>query len=109
FHYFRHMDDVPRQRIDWIRRSGRAFPLKKSAAVLQPTYSVDGRSWKLEDYLEQGDVMAFLVLKDGEIVFERYRHGAGPEDRFISFSVGKSVTSVLFGVDVDAGKVATRE
>ena len=107
FYYFRHMDEVPRQRIDWVRRSGRALPLKKSGAVLQPTYIVDGRSWKLDDYLEQGSVMAFLVLKDGEIVLERYRQGAGPEDRFISFSVGKSVTSVLFGIAMDEGKVAS--
>lgn len=107
FYYFRHMDEVPKQRIDWIRRSGRTVPLKKSPAALQPTYTVEGRSWKLDDYLEQNYVMAFLVLKDGEIVLERYRQGAGPEDRFISFSVGKSVTSVLFGVAVDEGKVSS--
>ena len=29
FYYFRHMDEVPRQRIDWVRRSGRTVPLKK--------------------------------------------------------------------------------
>jgi CubicO group peptidase (beta-lactamase class C family) len=107
FYYFRHMDEVPRQRIDWIRRSGRAVPLKKSPVAVPATYSVGGRNWNLDDYLEQGHVMAFMVLKDGEIVFERYRNGAGPQDRFISFSVGKSVTSVLFGVAMDEGKVTS--
>ena len=107
FYYFRHMDEVPKQRIDWIRRSGRTFPLKKSSAAFQPVYTVEGRTWKLDDYLEQGHVMAFLVLKDGELVYEQYRHGAGPKDRFISFSIGKSVTSVLFGVAVDEGKVTS--
>ena len=38
-----------------------------------------------------------LVLKDGKVILERYAFGRGPEDRWTSFSVAKSVTSTLVG------------
>ena len=105
FYYFRNMDKVPNQRIDWLRKPDRPFPLKAPSAPYQPTYTIDGRTWSLDEYLDERDVMAFVVLKDDQIVLEKYLHGAGPEDRFISFSVGKSVTSVLVGVAMDEGKI----
>ena len=105
FYYFRNMDEVPEQRVDRLPASGHTFPLKPPSGTFEPTYMIDGHTWSLDEYLEQRDVMAFVVLKDDQIVFEKYLHGAGPEDQFISFSVGKSVTSVLFGVAMDEGKI----
>lgn len=105
YYYMHNMDKVDGLRIDWIRKPDRPFALGRSAARLDPTYTVDGKTWSLDDYLTKGDVKALVVLKDGQLVFERYLHGAGPSSRFISFSVGKSVTSVLFGIAVDEGKI----
>jgi CubicO group peptidase (beta-lactamase class C family) len=46
-----------------------------------------------------------LVLKDGKIILERYGLGRGPDDRWTSFSVAKSVTSTLIGAAIRDGKI----
>jgi CubicO group peptidase (beta-lactamase class C family) len=44
-----------------------------------------------------------LILKDGQIVAEHYRYGRKDDARFISFSMAKSVTSLLVGVAAGRG------
>lgn len=48
---------------------------------------------------------ALLVLRDGEIVFERYAEGFDAASTFISWSMAKSMTSALCGVLVDRGEI----
>lgn len=48
---------------------------------------------------------AVIVLYDGEIVAERYADGFGPDQRFIAWSISKSVLHALFGIAVRDGKV----
>jgi CubicO group peptidase (beta-lactamase class C family) len=105
FYYFHHMDKIPNQRLDWVHKPVTPFALKEAAAPFSLTYSVDGKSSTLEEYLEQADVLGFLVLKDNQVIYEKYLHGASVDDRFLSMSVGKSVLSVLFGTAVDESKI----
>jgi CubicO group peptidase (beta-lactamase class C family) len=44
-----------------------------------------------------------LVMRDGKIIFEDYRNNSQPTDRFISFSMAKSITSLLVGLALDRG------
>lgn len=48
---------------------------------------------------------ALLVIRDGRIEDERYLNGASADDRFMSWSVAKSIVSILVGVAVDRGKI----
>jgi CubicO group peptidase (beta-lactamase class C family) len=48
-----------------------------------------------------------LVLKDGEIAFEDYELGVGPDTHWISFSMAKSITSTLVGVAVADGSISS--
>jgi CubicO group peptidase (beta-lactamase class C family) len=109
FYYFHHMDKIPHQRLDWVRKPSQKFPLKEPTAPFLLTYTVNGKSSTLDEYLEQADVLGFLVLQDDQVVFEKYLHGAGPEDRFLSMSVNKSVLSVAFGTAVDDGKIQVND
>lgn len=52
-----------------------------------------------------GETRAVVVLQDGKPVIERYAPGYGPANRFISWSMAKSVTSTLVGQLVVAGKL----
>ena len=52
-----------------------------------------------------GETRAIVVLQNGKPVIERYAHGYGPDNRFISWSMAKSVTSTLLGQLVAAGKL----
>lgn len=52
-----------------------------------------------------GETRAVVVLRDGLPVIERYAPGYGPGNRFISWSMAKSVTSTLVGQLVAAGRL----
>lgn len=52
----------------------------------------------LADYLEHQRATGLLILKDGKIVAEHYRYDRSPQMRFLSFSMAKSVTSLLIGI-----------
>ena len=51
------------------------------------------------------ETRAIIVLHDGKRVAERYAKGYGPANRFISWSMAKSVTSTLVGQLVGQGKL----
>ena len=51
-------------------------------------------------------VRAVLLVQDGRIRAERYREGFGPESKFISWSMGKSMVQALAGVMVREGRIA---
>ncbi len=53
----------------------------------------------------EGETRAVVVLQDGAPVIERYAPGYGPDNRFISWSMAKSVTSTLVGQLVAAGRL----
>lgn len=51
------------------------------------------------------DTRALLVVERGRIVFERYADGFGPDSRFQSWSMAKSVTNALVGILANQGRV----
>ena len=51
------------------------------------------------------ETRAVIVLQDGKRVYERYAPGYGPGNRFISWSMAKSLTSTLVGELVADGKL----
>ena len=53
----------------------------------------------------EGETRAVVVLQDGRPVIERYAPGYGAANRFISWSMAKSITSTLVGQLVAAGKL----
>lgn len=71
------------------------------------TYSADflGEDTSLEDFIELSDTSALLVIKDGEIIYEQYRHGDSRDSLHTSFSVAKSFTSALLGIALAEGKL----
>lgn len=54
---------------------------------------------------ELGETRALVVLQDGVPVIERYAPGYGAANRFISWSMAKSVTSTLVGQLVADGRL----
>ena len=51
------------------------------------------------------ETRAIVVLQDGNRIVERYAPGYGKANRFISWSMAKSVTATLVGQLVDQGKL----
>ncbi len=57
------------------------------------------------EYFTKQRVAGLLVIKDGRIVYERYGLGNDETTRWVSFSVAKSVVSMLFGAAVKDGYI----
>ncbi|MGB0407333.1 MAG: serine hydrolase domain-containing protein [Pseudomonadales bacterium] len=96
FHTLFHTERVPAGPHPWVLER---TPVDLSAL----RYEFDGGCYDLAHFLEHNRTNALLVLKDGKIVQEIYRNGANEESRFISFSVGKSLTSSLLGLALAQG------
>ncbi|MCJ2134129.1 beta-lactamase family protein [Methylobacterium sp. J-026] len=65
-----------------------------------------GRTVPLMDVLAETHTNAFLVVQDGVLVHEWQRPGTGPATLFPSWSVAKSIVSLLVGAAVARGQLA---
>ena len=70
-------------------------------------YEVDGESYSLDDYKLNYHTAGLLVIKDGEIKHEFYGMGNDEDTRWISFSMSKSVTSMLLGAAIKDGYISS--
>ena len=64
----------------------------------------DTSAW-LTGYMDQHHLAGVMVLQHGRVRLQRYALGFGPEQRWESFSVAKSVTSTLLGVALQRGDI----
>lgn len=55
--------------------------------------------------MESFHPIAYLIIQDGEILYEEYWDGYGPSSLSNSFSAGKSVVSLLIGIALDEGHI----
>ncbi len=92
--------------VNTIERGEAVRPLVMADRQIDPTFEHGGKSWTVASYMEAFNVSGVLVLKDGDILLERYGMGRQPADRWTSFSVAKSVTSTLVGAAIQDGKIA---
>jgi len=57
--------------------------------------------------LESSESVAFLVLKDGELFHEQYWDDYGPKSHSNSFSMAKSITSILGQIAIQKGYISS--
>ncbi len=88
-----------------VRRGDMVRGLPMAARQITVTWDWQGRTWSLDDYMKAYNVSGVMVLKDGQIILERYAAGRQPTDRWVSQSVAKSVTSLLAGAAIQDGKL----
>lgn len=100
------MDQVPGLPARTVARGTVTALLPVAARPPVIEWKLDGVTRSLDEYLERQRVTGLLLLKDGEIVAQRYRYGRSDTARFLSFSMAKSVTSLLVGIAADRGLLA---
>jgi len=81
------------------------WPTELSA--LPESIRIYDQQTKLETFIAETDTTALLVIKDGHILSETYYKGTDKEDLRISWSVAKSFMSILFGVAIENGDIAS--
>lgn len=109
---------TPEQKVAGFRNSDRLFWTRTIEAggspLALPEALVDlddvvvragDDSMTVEELFRKQNVAGLLVIKDGAIVYERYGLGNDRDTRWISFSVAKSVVSLLFGAAIEDGYI----
>lgn len=103
---FTHMAEILPART--IARGGAVRELPAARRRLAGvTYEWNGTRHTLEDYFQRNRVMAFVVLRDGQVVHETYRLGTDPQTRFVSWSMAKSVASTLVAFALADGSIGS--
>ncbi|TDC55811.1 class A beta-lactamase-related serine hydrolase [Actinomadura sp. KC345] len=78
--------------------------LREAYRPLSVTYTHEGRTHTLDDYLARTGTQGFVVLDGSDIVFERYL-AADRTSLFQSWSMAKSFTSAAVGIALGEGHI----
>ena len=87
--------------------AGRAALPSQPVDLSAVRYERDGQRWSIDDFQSRGSVKALLVVRDGQVVYERHRWPNGPQTLHQSWSMMKQVLSNLVGIAVQQGQIAS--
>jgi CubicO group peptidase (beta-lactamase class C family) len=93
-----------------IARGGAVRPLAPAAHPLVDIRipAQDG-DLDLYDYVSRNRVAGLLILHNGRVLHEQYELGCGPDTRWASMSMAKSLTATLVGVALRDGHIGGLE
>jgi len=101
---FAHFDVLYPTRV--IRGSGVASPLPSAAVDLSGvSFNANETDMTVADLLESEYLMGLLVVQDGKVLMEHYAADHGADVPWVTFSVTKSVTSLLIGAAIHEGYI----
>jgi len=99
---------------DFIHYPGRELSASENPFIFEDATTQTGfpttipygeEDWMLDKFLESSDTIAFLVLKDGTMRYEKYFQGHTQNSISQAFSASKSITSILIGSAIDDGYI----
>jgi CubicO group peptidase (beta-lactamase class C family) len=102
---FSHLDEILAHHT--LQRSPAPLPLPKAANPPDISYRFDEKDNSLDDFLNHQRVTGFLLIKDGQILAERYQYDRTAQNRFVSHSMAKSIVSVAVGMALAEKKIAS--
>ncbi len=86
-----------------IAAPAQASPLQATPVAVNYRWGFGRRS--VQDYLDQWPVTGLLIARQGRVWSEHYRFGRDASMRLTSWSMAKSVTSLLVGIALDQGLI----
>lgn len=89
-----------------FEQSSESLQAFKSKIKDRTTDKVD-QNYDLYDYLTLNSITGIVVLKAGQLIYENYLRGNGPDTRWMSMSVAKSITSTLVGAAIKDGYITS--
>jgi len=75
------------------------------SANLPKNVNYGGTEISLEKFIDDTETNAFLVIKDGKLVFEKYYNRKSKDTLLPTYSVAKTLTSIMIGQLITAGKL----
>jgi len=96
-------------RIFWtraIKAGDSAYPLPYAKVDLRDVeIKLDDDTMTVDEYFTRQSAAGLLVIKDRKILYERYGLGNTEDSKWISYSVAKSVVSMLIGAAIQDGYI----
>lgn len=90
-----------------LQKSATPMALPTAAGAPDIGYRFEDRDYSLDDFLRHQRVTGFLLIRNGEIVAERYQYDRRPQHRFVSHSMAKSIVSIAVGMALAEGRIAS--
>ena len=92
---------------DYQQFENRLLPASKNPQPwpLHKDYNTINLSERLEAFHQKTKTVAFVLIKNDSLFFEKYYEGYGPDSKSNSFSVAKSFVSALLGKAIKEGKI----
>jgi CubicO group peptidase (beta-lactamase class C family) len=90
-----------------LAKSAAPLPLPAAATPPKIEYRFEKQAYSLDDFLAHQRVTGFLLIKDGEVLAERYQYNRNAENRFLSHSMAKSIVSLGIGMALSENKIAS--
>lgn len=90
-----------------LSKAASPLPLPKAASEPSIEYRFENRNLTLDDFLAHQRVTGLLVIRNGEVLAERYQYDRTASHRFISHSMAKSIVSLAVGMALAEGKIAS--
>lgn len=101
---FRNIDNINPTR--QVLTGDIVYPLTQSPVDYSNfEYKFNGETRKLSDFLARPESIGLIVVHQDKILLEYYAEGNGENTRWISFSVSKSITSMLIGAAIKDGYI----
>ncbi|GAB5380934.1 MAG: serine hydrolase [Aliiglaciecola sp.] len=92
-----------------IPASKTPFHFPQQLSELPTSFQLEGKSHSLDVFIEESGTTGLIVIKDGNIKYENYYRGHEQHKQHISWSVGKSFLSAMFGIAIDEGFIDSIE
>ena len=87
-----------------INKSSKPLPLNYLLLDFSKvSYKINNKTYTLSDYIKKFNVAGLMVVRRGNVLYENYSLGNDKDSKWISFSVTKSVTSMLLGAAIQDG------
>lgn len=88
-----------------IDPSDKPIALPVSSEKMPAEIMYKGTSLAFNEFLKQTDTNAFLVIRNGVLSFEWYKEGITQSSQLPSYSVAKTMTSIMIGQLINQGKI----
>lgn len=89
-----------------VRSGKRPYPLSYSENRLREfSFESAGTVVDLYDYVSRNRIAGILIIRDHEVLLERYELGINEHTRWLSMSMAKSISSTLVGAAIQDGYI----
>ncbi len=91
-----------------IKAGDLVYPLPYELVDLSDVeIKLNDASMTVNEYFTRQSVAGLLVIRDGKILYERYGLGNNEDSKWVSYSVAKSVVSMLIGAAIRDGYITS--